>query len=149
HSTAGAFYAARKDSAHALPISFAIAGHHAGLADHRAGPSSQGLANRLREKGQARLDAALAMAPPAEILCAHVPNLSAELLPTGSRDHDTMRRVELFTRMIFSALCDADFLDTEAFFDQSRAALRGGHQDLNQLRKRLKGYVDRLASADG
>lgn len=33
HSTAGAFYAAGRSPTHALPIVFAIAGHHAGLAD--------------------------------------------------------------------------------------------------------------------
>src|SRR5258708_29123134 len=33
HSTAGAFHAAGVSGTHALPIVFAIAGHHAGLAD--------------------------------------------------------------------------------------------------------------------
>ena len=144
HSTAGAFHAARKDDVNGLPIAFAIAGHHAGLADFK--PK---LLERFTARGQARLDAALATKPPQEILERAVPVLPGRLGATSKQDVPQSRRsLELFTRMIFSALCDADFLDTEAFFDKGRTALRGGHTPLNELATRLAARVDRLTKLD-
>lgn len=142
HSTAGAFHATLRSRSDALPIAFAIAGHHAGLADWRG---ARGLSTRLIERGAARLDAAIAGAPPSELLARRVPALPARVMPSTQNDAGKYRALELFTRMIFSALCDADFLDTEAFFDDSRSALRGGHLALSALRLRLTEFVDRLA----
>lgn len=143
HSTAGAFHAALRDGQNGLPIAFAIAGHHAGLAD---GPNR--LKERLQDRGQRRLNAALALAPPPDILDRSVPPLAAIFKPVSSKDGDAHRRLELFTRMIFSALCDADFLDTEVFFDSGRAELRGGHLPLEGLAARLRAHVDGLANLD-
>jgi CRISPR-associated endonuclease/helicase Cas3 len=70
------------------------------------------------------------------------------LVPSSPRDHDGWRRLELFTRMLFSALCDADFLDTETFFDAGRAALRRDHATLAELQHRLRAHVDGLANRD-
>ena len=42
--------------------------------------------------------------------------------------------------MVFSALCDADFLDTERFFDQQRAAQRGVPVSVSDLH----GVLDRF-----
>ena len=140
HATAGAFHAAQRDPQNGLPIVFAIAGHHAGLADD--------LRERFHDRGQRRLDAALAASPPAEILDRVVPPLPDLFKPASSKDGDAHRRLELFTRMIFSALCDADFLDTEAFFDGGRTELRGGHLPLEALAARLQADVDGLAKVD-
>lgn len=142
HSTAGAYHAALRDRENALPIVFAIAGHHAGLADRGE------LIERLQRRGQQRLDAACASNPPEEVLDRPVPCLSPRHKPGSSRDVDTFRRLELFTRMIFSALCDADFLDTEAFFDRDRADLRDGHRPLGVLATRLRAHIDGLAKDD-
>jgi CRISPR-associated endonuclease/helicase Cas3 len=144
HSTAGALHAARRDGQNGLPIAFVIAGHHAGLADLKK------LHERLQDqdRGQRRLDAALAASPPAEILDRAVPPLPPLFKPASPKDGDAHRRLELFTRMIFSALCDADFLDTEAFFDSGRAELRAGHLPLEALAARLRAHVDGLARDD-
>lgn len=139
HSSAGALHAARGSQEHGLAIAFAIAGHHAGLADLPK------LAGRLAKK-QPRLDAAIAGGAPASLLSRPIPPLPAALLPANARDGDAFRRFELFTRMLFSALCDADFLDTEAFFDASRAALRGAPVRMDQLAARLSEHVDQLAA---
>jgi CRISPR-associated endonuclease/helicase Cas3 len=45
---------------------------------------------------------------------------------------------------LFSALCDADFLDTELFYDDARAALRAGGQSVAELAPRLAAYLDAL-----
>jgi CRISPR-associated endonuclease/helicase Cas3 len=143
HSTAGAFHAAQRDSHNALPIVFAIAGHHAGLAD-----GLRALQERFCDRGRQRLDAALAAIPPSGIIDRAVPTLSPLFKPASSTDRDAHRRLDLFTRMIFSALCDADFLDTEAFFDGGRAELRGGNLSLDALAARLQVYIDGLTKED-
>lgn len=143
HSTAGAFHAAGRDRPNGLPIAFAIAGHHAGLAD---GLSK--LSDRLLGRGPRRLDAALAASPPGGILDRAVPQIADFLKPASSKDGDAHRRLELFTRMIFSALCDADFLDTEAFFDVGRAGLRGGNLPLEAIADRLRAHIAGLAKSD-
>lgn len=141
HSTAGAFHACSASGADGFPIAFAIAGHHAGLADWRK------LAERLKSRGSECLKAAESGGPPEWLLRQAVPPLPARVLPSSFDDAPRTRALELFTRMVFSALCDADFLDTEAFFDPERASLRGGHLSLAQLSVRLTEYVDALAAA--
>lgn len=46
-----------------------------------------------------------------------------------------------FTRMLFSCLVDADFLDTEKFFDPERNSSRGAYPDLKTLEERLNLYL--------
>lgn len=142
HSTAGALLAAQRASSPGLPIVFAIAGHHAGLPDWAA------LLERLALRGQMRLDAALTGAPPIDILGRHVPPLPHRLTLSSKRDYEAWRHLELFTRFVFSSLCDADFLDTEAFFDASRTAQRGNHLSLAALASRLTAYIDTLTRDD-
>ncbi|PYQ10632.1 MAG: CRISPR-associated endonuclease Cas3'' [Acidobacteria bacterium] len=108
HSSAGAIHAQRRFATISLPLQFAIAGHHAGLADRGD------LKSRL-EGRQSRYDGALRNADP-KILEAG-DTLSLPAFVTDSRfDEEGRRRLETFTRMIFSVLVDADFLDTERFF---------------------------------
>ena len=45
-----------------------------------------------------------------------------------------------FTRMLYSCLVDADFLDTETFM-AGAAAPRGGRDTVETLEKRLTGYL--------
>lgn len=111
HSTAGAKHAAQVGPAGPL-LSYCIAGHHAGLPDHVGGES--GLSARL-EKRVEPIDAA-----PAEILGLPLPPL---------RRFSLLQRCPAFTlasytRMLFSCLVDADFLDTERFMDRHRARQR-------------------------
>ena len=143
HSTAGAFHATTvRGGADSVPIAFAIAGHHAGLADRAD------LHRRLTTAGKARLAAAESEHPPAALVAHPFPSLPTSVALGATPDPDALRRVEMFTRMVFSALVDADFLDTEAFFDTDRSDLRGGHAPLATLASRLSGYVDGLTSDD-
>ena len=43
--------------------------------------------------------------------------------------------------MLFSALCDADFLDTERFYDEDKAGLRGSVYSLSSLRDALDAHL--------
>lgn len=51
----------------------------------------------------------------------------------------------LWLRMLFSCLVDADYLDTERFFDASRSDMRAGWQDLETLRVRLEAHQAGMA----
>jgi CRISPR-associated endonuclease/helicase Cas3 len=126
HSSAGAQWA--RERAGAGPgtlLAYIIAGHHSGLADWSSETSASALKDRLRERSH--LEAALAGRPPAAILQAPLTKAS---LPPGID-------LSLWVRMIGSAVFDSDFLDTEAFFDASRSAQRGGRGALPDLAERL------------
>lgn len=134
HSSAGALWARERLGEMGMLVAFAIAGHHAGLAD------LADLQSRLRRKAE-RLDSARRCAPEA-LLHAPRPPTPAWLAALGRGEK---ARLDLWTRMLFSALCDADFLDTEAFYDVSRARQRAGYPTLDALRLRLTAHLDQLS----
>ena len=48
------------------------------------------------------------------------------------------------SRMLFSCLVDADYLDTEAFMNEADAHMRGSHTPLSSLTLQLEKYIERL-----
>lgn len=116
HSTAGAAMVGEMTAGPgrvmAELIAYCIAGHHAGLPDKLGGPSS--LTQRIEAFSPSRLDLAWRQ----EI----TPSV-AELVPDflRSRRPYTAFRLAMAGRMIFSCLVDADFKDTEAFYDRVNA----------------------------
>lgn len=139
HSTAGALLACERFGSAGRVLAYLIASHHAGLYDWNSDTSS--LEARLAsEASRVELAEALAAAPP-KILDhgGFAPNLHA--IPGGPAGF------ALWLRMLFSALVDADFLDTEAFMDQGRAAARGAWPELGALRTAFDAYMDKLAAA--
>lgn len=112
HSLAGARYVMDHYDPKLAPlrdvIAHAIAGHHAGLPDRRGTASS--LDSRLHGFDLAALDPAWQR----EI----APVLPRTPLPFhASRFATPGFRLALFGRMLFSCLVDADYRDTEAFYD--------------------------------
>lgn len=143
HSSAGAIHAHRRGGAHANAIVFAIAGHHAGLA---ALPRLRERLQRKHDRHRAALEGQPRhTGPPAELLDREVPPIPSPFAPTG--EDCAMRRFEMWTRMLFSALCDADFLDTERFFDPARAGQRGGGPSLDELARRLSAHLRELEAS--
>jgi CRISPR-associated endonuclease/helicase Cas3 len=140
HSTAGAQVAVRRyatddQAVFGRLIAFAVAGHHAGLAD--------GTGNNA-----ASLDARLAKAVPHyDGWEAQTHGLSERLrarLPfKPARKSDPGYSLAFLGRMLFSCLVDADFLATERFYAQAtgEAIQRGGHASLSVLQARLKEYM--------
>ena len=99
HSSVGALIACEKRLG---PLAFVIAGHHGGLSN------KQDLIGRLADKRDLLNDARTSGLPRA---------LEEELKPDDPpmlRSGSTM--LALWTRFLFSALVDADYLDTESFF---------------------------------
>ncbi|MGE4360059.1 MAG: CRISPR-associated endonuclease Cas3'', partial [Lysobacteraceae bacterium] len=131
HSTAGAIHAVQAlGKAQGSVLAFLIAGHHAGLPDmHSSDGGAGSLAERLAgEIGQVEVREALSEAIPPEVLAAPA-NLSE---PLGGKEG-----FALWIRMLFSCLVDADFLDTEAFFDTTRARARESYPNLLEIKQQL------------
>ena len=146
HSTAGAKVAIERygdgDIGRASlgkMLAYAIAGHHAGLADGESGRSPRALADRLKSR-----------IPPLDPEWKReiaLPELAWPRLKP--RDKDSKGFCAAFaTRMIFSALVDADYLDTEAWYARREGgpAGRGGHPPLSDLLARLDAHLDGLVS---
>ena len=129
HSTAGAQLACdRYGERIGKLLAYAIAGHHAGLADGIGGEGTS-LAERLRKTVEpfdrwpevATLPAGLA--PPAHLQL---------------RDGRQGFQLSFLTRMLFSCLVDADFLETERFI---RGEAREAWPALTDLAPRLDAHL--------
>ena len=125
HSTAGAvlLYANRN-----IPAAMCIAGHHAGLSDI-------GNRNDMDESFMGRINRA--KADGLEDCSAWKEDLPSEM----ASGHCASSRLEyyFYTKMLFSALTDADWLDTEAYFrnEPYSPAL----VDLSNLKMALDQYI--------
>ena len=127
HTSAGAIAAQQMMDLYAA---FAIAGHHGGLSDLGARtslPSEGTLWGKLKYKPQD------CSAYRREI----EPDLSAE--PPAWIGQDALAG-SFYTRMLFSCLVDADFLDTEAFM-RGDALRREGGDSMRALLGKLDAYV--------
>lgn len=136
HSSAGAIHAGLRSEPSSLVVGLVIAAHHAGLRNQID------VAKRLRAAADRHV-AALGGGPPGAIVEQNLPPLPAFVDCHTKRE---LRSLELFTRFSFSALCDADFLDTEAFFDAERSALRPSRVSLSSLAAPFSAAIDRLAA---
>jgi len=139
HSSAGALFACRKyGQGLGLPLAFVIAGHHAGLAD------KEDLKSRLDAQHDL-LDKALESEIPEDILST--PPLVPPAFLQSIKDKKRARRsFEFWIRMLYSALVDADFLDTEEFYDRHDKGLktktRSAGDNLSDLKAEFDRYMD-------
>ena len=119
-------------------IAACIAGHHAGLPDGSS-PDDACLLKRLKKEvpplqGGDPMPATLE--PPGKF----------PFRPQGKR---LPFQVAFFTRMLFSCLVDADFLDTERFLDPDKASWREGFPPLAALQERFwEGYHARFSKGE-
>ncbi|HYM59834.1 MAG TPA: CRISPR-associated endonuclease Cas3'', partial [Thermoanaerobaculia bacterium] len=116
HSTAGAIQARRTiaNAAVRKTIEFVVAAHHGGLADR------SDLDRRLTDPEKiSRYEGLLRGVDPAVVAT----NAPSDVPPFVHRSgaQDGARAFEFFVRMIFSAVVDADFIDTERFLDVTGA----------------------------
>ncbi len=126
HKAAGALLAAEQLG----PLAFAIQGHHGGLESLAWLKAWLAAAERrpevleARRRGQTALAGALAGRAPALPALVEQDRLAGELL----------------VRMLFSALVDADFLDTERHFSAERADQRQRSPSMAELWQRFEDY---------
>lgn len=139
HSAAGAWHAVERFGDAGRALAYLIAGHHGGLPDWHGG-----LDMRLaKDNPEARREYEEARAAaPAELLDrGEVTDLKK--VPGGSIGF------ALWTRMQFSCLVDADFLDTEAFMDGGKSAARQGFHSLDTLTARFDAHMETLKVGAG
>jgi len=163
HSTAGAQEADKAYGRIGRLMAFGIAGHHAGLMDgsgHEAGNLPGRLSKQVENySGWQHHVAGL---PSAEDVSHGLPKLTRNDIEPGFS-------LSFLVRMLFSCLVDADFLETEAFYAQSRGeprpsrggTLKPAHREavraymarhrrddtpVNQLRSRILDHANAKAS---
>lgn len=127
HSTWGARIALERYPSLGYLLAYAVAGHHAGLAN--------GKGEGRRASLQERLDADL---PELHTQWQDELPVPASLpMPRFVKPYPDrgMFQMAFLVRMLFSCLVDADFLDTEAFYNrvEDRKALRSDATELPQL----------------
>lgn len=126
HSAAGALHAIETlGPLHGAFLAYLIAGHHAGLPDKDEGSPSSLEIRLAGDPAKREFAEARAEVIPADILAGDKPTST---IPGGTIGF------ALWMRMLFSCLVDADFLDTEAYYDKAKAAKRGGYPSLMQMK---------------
>jgi CRISPR-associated endonuclease/helicase Cas3 len=145
HSGVGAALAVAKHRERGLPLAFAIAGHHAGLADLHTGDNGlpKPLKDRLKDNGQ--LARRLFPVFPREVVDLAIPELPNFLRSSPHTERNEVvteqRRIEFWTRFLFSALVDADRLDSEEFCEPEKANRRGGVLSIATLQERIDSHI--------
>lgn len=136
HSTFGAQLAKVNTGRLGLLLSYAIAGHHGGLPN--GGAQEGELHHRLRH-GKV----------PADVSLLPIADIKQELFPPFRLNPEHAGfSLAFFTRMVFSSLVDADFLDTEGFLSPQNRAERSA-ADLVQiptLKAKLDAHLAGLAA---
>ena len=131
HSTAGAKIATDLFGFHiAKMLSYCIAGHHTGLANGVNGESIRSLEDRLRED--------ILQPNPIWRRELSLPQLTPPKIKPAKNGVGFSGATLI--RMVFSALVDADYLDTERYFTsvQHNPVNRGGYPSLSALLARLE-----------
>lgn len=146
HSTWGARMACAQYGPLGMLLAYGIAGHHAGLANGKDAGERTALHDRLNAELPALLPAW-----EAEIA---LPEKNALQLPGGFKPAKECLQFQqaFLARMIFSTLVDADFLDTEAYYEklERRASGRTGQPPtLKALREELDKYLAAFRSDSG
>jgi len=138
HATAGAQLAVKKWGHFGKLLSYVIAGHHAGLA------------NGIDDgKDRSTLDARLKkIIPELDAIWENEIVLPDQLsFPTiKSKEGFEGFQLAFLTRMLFSCLVDADFLDTEKFYSEleGKQHERGEYPSLEKLQQALNSHLELL-----
>jgi CRISPR-associated endonuclease/helicase Cas3 len=142
HSSAGAIHAIdRLGGSEGLALALLVAGHHGGL------PAAADLVKRrIPHKRRERcLGRALEGGARPEDLA--IPELRVPDAFADPRTPGAPHRFEMWVRMLFSCLCDADFLDTEAFYGPEKAQARDGAPDVGELAVTLGAHLDHKSAS--
>ncbi|WP_457575821.1 CRISPR-associated helicase Cas3' [Desulfomarina sp.] len=119
HAATGAQLLFRQSAQAGKLLAYCIAGHHGGLPNWSSGQKS-GLGEKLAE----------------QMVTIDFPHIIGELpanLPFPLENDRAGFQIQFFTRMLFSCLVDADYLDTEAFLDKERTGWRNCYPCLDEL----------------
>lgn len=128
HKAAGAVLICEKGGRGLELLSLASLGHHGGM------PAKNEVATLIKNsKADRGVNEAVRLLSGGVPECRKVP----DFLKEGTR-WEKGRRWDLFLRMLFSCLVDADYLDTERYMSPGRSVVRGSNVDLTEMQNRLK-----------
>jgi CRISPR-associated endonuclease/helicase Cas3 len=133
HSSAGAIQAVQALGFRGRVLAYPIAGHHAGLPDWQSPDAGMAALSQRLARGR-QLEKKEASGIP--------PSLLNHTLPTERPKAGTELSLSLWMRMLFSCLVDADFLDTEAFFEPGKPETRKGYPKLPELLSVFHQYME-------
>lgn len=119
-----------------------VAGHHAGLSDlprvfDEKIPNAEDYLRAIPELSRQEIQLT-------EIILKRFPELPPEIKISADKTEKRalLAYLEMLTRMCFSALVDADYLDTERYFNAEKSAKRKGRAlNIKQLDSRLQSYM--------
>lgn len=132
HSTAGAQEAKKLYGMFQSRIlEYVITGHHGGLLNY--GTKECGLDERL-----SRTFLPDYSAYKCEILIPDLNKVRPSLTPINNKMGFA---ISFYTRMLFSCLVDADFLDTERFISPDKSSFRGQHESFDDLFAKFDYYM--------
>ena len=138
HSSSGALYAKECFNQTGHILAYLIAGHHAGLPDWEADTSGRASLSQRLQRTEL-LENIRNVNIPHDILSLKPPN---EHPPRGADP-------ALWIRLLFSCVVDADFLDTEAFFDPDRSDQRSTYPTIANLLPSFREYMkNKLSKVD-
>ncbi|MBL8090473.1 MAG: CRISPR-associated helicase Cas3' [Anaerolineales bacterium] len=109
----------------ATVVSYCIAGHHTGLPDYGDSSDVDGTGTLVSRTEKKRLE-------DFKDYKTEIDTSSLELKPRTLKTSNNEFSTAFMTRMIFSALVDADFQDTQNFMRQSEKP-RGDHASIDEL----------------
>ena len=141
HATAGAKVAIERwGNVIGKLMAFCIAGHHAGLANGNGeGDNRRTLKQRLALQFGADI-------PTLDNLWQQEIKLPQKMSapPLKADAHHPFFSYAFFTRILYSCLVDADYLDTEAFYSnlENKAVERGGYPKLNALQHNFNQFIN-------
>ncbi|MCC4767038.1 CRISPR-associated helicase Cas3' [Methanosarcina sp. DH1] len=132
HSTAGAQEARKLYGIFQSRIlEYIITGHHGGLLNY--GTKECGLDERLSRPFLSDYSAYKS-----EILVPDLNKVRPSLTPINNKIGFA---ISFYTRMLFSCLVDADFLDTERFISPDKSYFRGQHESFDKLFTKFDNYM--------
>lgn len=135
HSTAGARESQKLYGLfHSRILEYVITGHHGGLRNY--GSEESGLKERLLHSYLPDYSAYST-----EISTPDLNNFKPLLTPLSNRMGFS---IAFYTRMLFSCLVDADFLDTEGFCTPERSTLRGQYDSFDLLYQKFEDHMKSL-----
>ena len=138
HSGAGACFLFEKYGPLGLIFAYCIAGHHAGLPDYLEGVAPNGaLKIRLAEERKVLSESGVA---------AYLNKIASKVnskipLPPWKFSSESSD-VSFWIRMLYSALVDADYLDTEHFMQPDQAGKRSRYPSLAELAPKFFSWMN-------
>ena len=135
HSTAGAQFLYEKYSNFGLILAYIVAGHHGGL-PNGIDDSNTNLNKRLKKEIEDYKSIV-------DWLDNRLPG-KIEAMDFLTKNAKKITNLYLVIKMLYSALTDADFLDTEAFMTPGNAEKRRYEIKIEQLEKHFFNYIENM-----